>query len=204
MALPIRLYSGSRDKSRDLALCYIRDVWLSTERDAIIAEKIKESNVGHDKVNCSVMLTYQSCAQEVLLFLNKLRHIENRNSVTLNNFEDFLQDLYQCLRTADSYVLVRSGLSFLIAIVDYFSENFLMDFSAKNELNAMFKMISQVYLGHVQLDLHQKNQRTPEQGNEFKKYVATTAPVSLLFRESNSPVAVATTLCQDVSDRPHA
>ncbi len=183
MALPIRLYSGSRDKSRDLALCYIRDIWLSTERNAIIAEKIKQNNVMTHLVSCDELLTYQSCAQFILTFLDRLTLTENRNPVSLNCFKDFLKDLDQCLKTADSYVLVRAGLSFLLAIVDYFSENLIISNSFKNELNAIFTVIAQVYAGHIQLELYQKNQKANEQGNEFRKYVSQTAPVSLLFRE---------------------
>ncbi|MCX7121636.1 MAG: phytanoyl-CoA dioxygenase family protein [Gammaproteobacteria bacterium] len=177
MALPIRLYSGSSDKSRDMALCFIRDIWLSPERGEAIVSKIEGIRLESNQVASEVQ-HYQKIGEKILTLLPEIKPLFVGHSVALIHFENFIIDLQWCLSTAETHVLVRSGLSFLLSIIDFFSEhlkkNIRSDEKLFNNLNFLFNEAVRTYIVHIQLDILLKNETSSEKntGIEFKKYTA--------------------------------
>jgi len=166
--LPIRLYSGIRDKSRDLALCFIRDTWLSNEREGIIFKKLLP-HLDHQKMMTTDKLkTYQNHCSNSLELLSCPESAFSMLSVKKFDFINFISDLDWCLKTAESYSLISAELSLLLATLDYLIEKSAHP-KLKEALEEQFFLVARCYIGHIKLDQLHKQQIVG--GTEFQKYI---------------------------------
>jgi Phytanoyl-CoA dioxygenase (PhyH) len=150
--LPLRPYSGTRDRLRDMALCYIRD---------IRAQSISNNNLFNNLVLkkffpfSNYVLLYKKIPYLFITLAKKhimSSHGEYQTMVV--NQSLLASDLFYCINTAQSHSLLRTPLALFVGSADYLLENVARDNKKLYSLTLKFyKQILMTYAYFVYLSI---------------------------------------------------